>query len=389
MNTQKIKQVLIILCLLLMVCLPVMAQRDYLHIPRQSAINTASYGVFDSEYDTFDDPLYWMENKPDVYAIYNGITEDNYLLGFARQFEDVYFQGAYFGLFPTYGSWWTMLTNFDLNFLLGFNDMWSFKFQYFDQNYNTGQGSVLPEFIGGLKLPINDSILRTSFSFAPAFHWSGGLQLDYIQPEFILEAEYTSPNKHIFGLIQSVMLSFDSPGPHNVTPATGAPVRYQTTLWYHKDWSIDDIVKVGIEPTVQFQFNPIDFPLKGKTYDGVTIPMEDAGNFYIAIPTALTMDVVPEKISVHTGLILGMFYADYDYVAESSSGGNFYGWIPISGFGLGASIKVSDRVHFQIGSQLTFVPQIVEGTQPTYYDKELSLANFASEPIEISIRVGK
>ncbi len=383
------KKIIIFIGLLIFICLPVMAQRDYLNIPRQSAIHTASFGVFDSEYDTFDDPIYWMENKPEVFDIYNGITDDSYLLGFARQFEPVYFQGAYFGLFPTYGSWSTMLTNFDLNFLLGFNDMWSFKFQYFDQNYNTGQGSVLPEFIGGLKLPINDSILRTSFSIAPALHWSGGLKLDYIQPEFILRTEYTTPEKHTYGLIQSLMFSYDAPGENNVTEATGAPVRSQTTIWYHKEWEIDNVATVGIEPTVMLQVNPIDFPKEGKTYDGVTIPMEDTANFYIAIPTALTVEIIPNRLEVHSGLILGMFHADYDYVAESSTGGNFYGWIPISGFGLGASIKVADNIHFQIGSELVFVPQIVEGTQPTYYDKELSLAHFAEAPVSISVTVGK
>ncbi len=383
-----------VIILISLICLPLVAQKDYLTFPKQSAMHTATFGVFDSEYDTFDDPLYWMENKPESFDIYNGITDDSYLLGFAIDFEDItnddiYFQGAYFGFFPTYGSWPTMPTNFDLNFLLGFNDMWSFKFQYFDQNYNTGQGSTLQEFVGGVKLPLNDSILRASFTIAPALHWGGGLRLDYIQPEFIVRTEYTNANEHTFGFNQSILFSLNGPAEHNATDTTGAPVRSQTTVWYHKTWDISDSAKAGIEPTVQVQINPLDFLEPGKTFDGVTLPMANTFNLYIAIPTALTMEIIPEKISFHTGLVLGMFYASYDYEDPSLTGGNYSGWVPVSGLGLGVSLKVSDNIHVQIGSDLVFTPEIIDGKQVQHYEGEFTFANFIEEPLTLSVTVGK
>ncbi len=365
------------------------AQRDYLQIPRESAMSTATFNVFINEYDTFDDPLYWMEHKQNTFNIYNGLAEENYLLGFSYDFNTLYFQGAYFGLFPTYGHWSTMLTNFDLNFLLGFDDTWSFKFQYFDQNYNTGQGSILPEFIGGVKIPINNTILRTSISIAPAMHWSGGLKLDYIQPEFIVTADFTTNNDHTFGFKQSVLFTLDWINKENGIDPTGAPTRSQTTIRYNKSWTIANIVTAGIEPVFSLEINPIKFPEVGKTYDGETIPMGDGAlNFFIGLPTALTVELVPDRFSFYSGLLLGMFFANYSYVDESGTGGNYYGWIPVTGFGLGASLIIAENVHFQIGSQLAFVPEIVNGQQPTYYDNKLTLTNFFNEPVAISVRVG-
>ncbi len=389
MFDKRKKQVLIFAVLVLFSCFPLMAQRDYLNIPRESAMSTATFNIFTNEYDMFDDPLYWMETKPKVFDMYNGITDESYLLGFARDFENIYFQGAYFGLFPTYGHWWTMLTNFDLNFLLGFNDTWSFKFQYFDQNYSTGQGSILPEFIVGLKMPMQENTLRTSISFAPAMHWSSGLRLDYIQPEFIVTLDYETPKNQVFGLIQSLMFTVDGPNKNNGIDPTGAPIRSQTTIRYNNAWNVTSIAEVGIEPVFTIEINPFNFPEKGQTYDGVTIPMKDALNFFIGIPSAMTIELIPNRFSFYTGFILGMFFANYSYVSESETGGNYYGWIPVSGFGLGMSLIIDDSIHFQIGSQLAFVPEITEGRQPTYYKNELTLLNFLNAPLSISVTVGK
>lgn len=369
--------------------------RFYSSAQTESAIKTASFGVFSSTYDFAMNEMYSDFLQKPQYEFFSGITDDNLNIDGALMLGPLYASLRYFQKITVYKGWPQNMTDETVELYASLPNNWNFRARYYDFCYSQGKGVVKPGFFLGHVSDSSDETgkkLRVSFGSDLALYYPSANDIDIIQLFTTVKVDYSVDAIDGAGFSYTIAPSWA--GPQNITSEDDIPTTVSFTLWTGKSWELEGNSTVGARPNIYMSVNGVNptantnLNVEGCSYN--TLP--EFGNFEMLAQIPLSICIRPlksEKISLLTSLMIGFYYASFNHLDENTTGGyNAKGWVPQTGIGFGGMIQVNRKCSIQAGIQFIRMPQQTQDSNINKYDAEkISASNIAQEPISISIHL--
>ncbi len=394
----------------------------YGHV-QHSGLNTASFGVFHTDYDDYTSPFYYaaaftekIENKNFTAPVLRvGVDENYWNAGASMQYGDFYGAFTYYNAISNFQDWPANMTDLGLAGTFVYNNLFSVQGRYYDFCLSGGEGMAMPGLTLAAKLGKGAYKYRLALDGDLCFWHLGPWGNDKFFPRIQAKFDYSKDSTRGVGL--SYMLVAPIDGTESRVDIEDIAISHRISFWagIAKDF---DRYTVGIRPSGYINFNAVN-PSDVRYWElldedgaigasekeenwirayrlGEYNPYAEAGNmdFLVRLPVALACHL-NQYVTVSGGALFGLYYANFDHYGYTGQGGdNGKGWVPEVGISLGLSFEMGGA-SLQIGSSFIRAPSIDrtkydEDTaynqfwRHSYYAEDLSLGNIISAPLSIS-----
>ncbi|MCI1208467.1 MAG: hypothetical protein LKF96_03355 [Treponema sp.] len=348
------------------------------HTPVESAVRTASFGVFSVPYDYGLNLLYWTEVTGVAGALHTGINDNQLNACVSGIFGPLYGAFRYSEKITNYKAWPDNMTDEEVALLLGFRSGLGFRIKYYDFCYSDGKGTAMPSLAVSKIFPAEQGKrLRSSFEVDMGFRYCIANIMDLFQPRMTFHVDYGTNAGDGCGIIYQVMPTLK--GTHNRTDVSSIPVYQKLENWYGKTWFLGSNLRVGIRPDVFVDYNAVNPSVR--LYN--VIPDKGNMEFHARLPFSFLVNP-GEKVEYAVSFLVGLYYANFDHQGTGWPGGNNNsGWVPELGAGAGFCMNVNKHCSIQMASNFIRIPELT-GSNNTYSSENISVANMVNAPLSLS-----
>lgn len=365
----------------------------------ESGVYNSSMSVFSTDYDIYMDPLYWCDIEQSVFMLQAGLQNDYLSVGAATNYFGFYAALDANQRITDYKYWPDNQTDEEYSLLLGFNNNLAAKIHYFDFCYSEGRGIIQPGITFSKKFDLgNERAIRAMIDASWKQIYYESMTIEYSQPNFTVQVDYGRNRDNGVGLSYYVM-----PSAHK-NDWDESPAYHKIGFWVGKTFDFEDNFSLGIRPQGYFAVHEWYRAFNKTTNHYEYAPEDKTMAAYMIVPLSFKYTILDGKVDLFASLLIGFYYANFKHIGNDHSeyidgtygpgGRNLNGCIPLTGYGLGASINISKRANLTLGSKIIRVPEArinENGDVDTYrYDaKSLSLAECAKSPLYISLSFKK
>lgn len=370
-----------------------------------SGMNTASFGVFRTDYDNFTDYFYWndVSLEKDFYpTFYAGVDENYWNAGASAKYQDLKASLIFYEQISAYKDWPSNMTDLGLAFNIGLGEKLTFQGRYYDFCYSGGKGTAMP---GGTVAYIfgeDEFKHRAAASIDWCFWFLGPWTADVMFPRMSVKYDWSRDSSN--GVGASYMAAPPMKGVGNKTDVHKVATSHTFKFWAGTTKDIEDFT-VGIRPDLHIVLNtanPTDLPKnkKGEVDDYNPFAKKGYNEFHFSLPVAISYHIT-EKVELVASVFFGLYYANFDHANFVDSAGNKKkysglggsnnrGWVCEKGIGLGLIFDISPRASLQIGTKFIRVPELTGDETGNAFDnhlytaENLSAANMAKAPLSVS-----
>lgn len=398
----------------------------YGHV-QHSGRNTASFGVFHTDYDDYTSPFYYeaafTEHLKDrnftAPVLKAGVDENYWNAGVSMQYGSVYGAITYYNAIANFQNWPANMTDLGLAGTFAFGSHFSAQARYYDFCISGGIGMAMPGLTLAAKFGNGDYKVRLAAGCDICLWHLGPWGNDKYFPRLQGSIDYSRDSMRGFGVSYLGVPAFDGPG--STVSIDDVAMSHTISFWGGVAKDLGRYT-VGLRPNGFVSLNAVNptavrywelleedgaMGIKKKLTEwwhlphrlGEYNPYADDGNLeaLIRLPVALSCRI-SEYVTVTGGVQFGLYYANFDHYGYTGLGGdNGKGWVPEVGASLGLSFEMGGA-SLSVGSSFIRAPSLDRDKygntekysnqfwRHSYYAEDLSLGSLVSSPLTVSLR---